>query len=334
MSEPLIRYLEHGCLSKADRLRAIFDVERIERVNASRIFSRQEPTVNQGYCRIPLDVLRTPDTVSQQILSYLQATAHPAIEAAIVHGSVATKEIVAYSDYDAVLVIEPGKIASAEELFSLRKIIRETNELMRQQDALQHHGWQVILVPQFNEYPDDQFPIIALQSGAVLYPQSSYTLAFKFSLAKQQYKSGFNRLADSIEKKISSGSYLSSFYAFKNLISEFLLLPAVYIQAKTNVGVEKKDSFQLIHETYQHINWQFLDEVSALRSAWTQPEAHADAEAKAARFKGIPLLENNYRTRLPERYKTWLTDERKRALAALLTVLREDILIPVPPAKK
>ncbi len=334
MSEQLIRFLEQGYLSKSDRLQALFDIERTERSIASQIFSPQEPTVNQGYCRIPLDAMRQPDVVSQQIQLYLQTAAHPAIVAAIVHGSVATKEIIAYSDYDAVLVIEPGNIASAEALFRLRKIIRETNELMRRQDALQHHGWQVILVPQFNEYPDDRFPIIALQSGAVLYPQSSYTLAFKFSLAKQNYKQSFYSLADSIEKKISTGSHLTSFYAFKNLISECLLLPAVYIQAKTNVGVEKKDSFQLIRETYTYIDWQFMDAVSELRSKWTQPEATPEAEAKAARYKGLPILEKTYRTRLPERYKDWFTAERQSALSALLNHLRQDILITVPPPKK
>lgn len=62
------------------------------------------------------------------------------------HGSIGDGNEIEYSDFDGILIIDPREIKSAKHLFELHQLIKKTELLFFEQDALQHHGWAIFLL--------------------------------------------------------------------------------------------------------------------------------------------------------------------------------------------
>jgi hypothetical protein len=252
--------------------------------------------------------LETPDRVSAKIQSVLLHENHHALVAALAHGSIGTCEIVNYSDYDGILIIDESKLTSEDEILKLRKLIGKTSVMMREQDALQHHGWQIIFQSDMLQYSDSDFPLVTLENSKSIFPNSDITLTIGLD-TQQDYEKGLKLVGQSILKKLYTQSYLRNFYSFKNFVSEVLLIPALYVQAKTNKSVFKRESFALARTLDHSIDWTIIDSFSELRATWTQPEAIKTQETKAYRYRAFPFLSNIYHCPLPTRYKEWCDEK-------------------------
>ena len=57
-------------------------------------------------------------------------------------------------------------------------------------------------------------------------------------------------------------------YQLKSLLSEFMLMPALYVQARDKKGVFKKFSFDLARKDFSKNDWEIMDEVSEIRLIW------------------------------------------------------------------
>jgi len=184
--------------------------------------------------------------------------------AAVVHGSVASNEIIQYSDFDGLLIVKDQHHGSK----TFNKFISKSMKLIYQFDPLQHHGWFVIKESELSAYPQTYFPHELFEFSSLIYPQ---TIELEIELLEKiDYSLPFQNLCVSLEKKIKQNFKPKNDYQLKSYLSEIMLLPTFFLQAKFKKGIYKKDSFKLI-QTY--IEQEFLipiDIASNLRLEWSQ----------------------------------------------------------------
>jgi hypothetical protein len=252
------------------------------------------------------------------ISDFLESHSHPAITGALVHGSVGTGEEVKYSDFDGILLIDEKRIENRMALHSLIRIIRKTNAMMLHQDALQHHGWNILTVNELAQYPDDILPLVLLEKSKTIYPARKLNIQYHLQRNGLDYKKTFTQLTRSIEQKIHRELPADSFRHFKSYVSEILLLPAVCIQAATNKPVFKKESFDMIREYVQSHSLNTISKYSALRNEWSQEEANIKQERKYLRYRWAGRIANRLSAGVPERYRHWLSRDNTNEVLRLL----------------
>ena len=94
----------------------------------------------------------------------------------LLHGSIATDEVISYSDFDGLLIVKDQYYNSKK----LKKFIRESMKLILVFDPLQHHGWFVIFKSQLNNYPQTYFPYEIFKKTKAIYPDKD--IQFKIQL--------------------------------------------------------------------------------------------------------------------------------------------------------
>lgn len=260
----------------------------------------------------------------KSISDYLQSRSHPAITAAILHGSIASEEEVAYSDFDGILLISDNRLENPYSIESLIEILQKTELMMLQQDALQHHGWNIIMESELADYPDSELPIVLLENSKVVYPSRKISIYYNLSEQKCNYRKSLLELCSSLTSKAESNSPSRSFYHFKSWVSQLLLLPAVYLQAKNNKPVYKKESFARLHELPSSAA-TIIRQYSQLRSQWNQEEAAINREMNFRKWNTAGKIADQLATPVPERYKTWLSESKREEVKKLAAQLVQSL---------
>lgn len=270
------RFLEKGSSQKRERLIQLFYTHYINRkVLDQSIRNLKEATFSIPSHGETIEVTSYKGTnnTAVKIASLFNQLKPPAVLHVIVHGSISSNDEINYSDFDGILIIDEQKIESINDIIKLRKLIVQTEELMYEQDALQHHGWKIFLRKDFANYPDDDFPLDLIKTGTTIYPVQSPAIRATIKTAFLHYERGFYSLTNSILKKCSNKP--KDLFAFKVLCSEIMLLPAFFLQAIWKKTVAKKESFSLMHQFFILPNQDIIEQVSQWRSTWQQPEMNA-----------------------------------------------------------
>lgn len=267
----LLDYLRCGQLTRSDKGLFFISPELVYRKNARTIvnyFNRLNwtpPPANEK--QVVIKNYNGTNEIALKISEYLNETAGDQLLGAYVHGSIGNSEEVPYSDFDGIVILKSSCFVNKEVLFRVVKALKETAHMMLKMDPLQHHGWFVLCEKDLLDYPEYYFPHELFLHAACLFGNSHLTIHLRAAGYHNEFMKGFNHLSDSILNKIGSKKFLENRYGFKNLLSEFMLLPAVYFQAKTGKGIFKKLSFELLRKE-QGIMHGIMDEVSAIRETW------------------------------------------------------------------
>ena len=185
-------------------------------------------------------------------------------EAVIVHGSVSTNEIIKYSDFDGLLLIKDEFVNTK----AFNNFIRDSHILIFDFDPLQHHSWFIIKKSQLKNYDPTYFPIELFRYSKTIFPENK--IQFNIQLKKNiNFLHPFDKLSDSIKKNIYSSNYLSNSYELKSLLSQIMLLPSFYLQAKLKVGIHKKKSFELAKYDFNELEWSPITLSSKIRAMWS-----------------------------------------------------------------
>ncbi len=325
-NEKLKYYLQHGYLGLKSGILAILLPKLINTIAAKKtfVFIKKNWDAHNFNQTVSLAKYTGENTNIENIKILLNEFQTDSLFAAIVHGSISTNEIVNYSDFDGILIIDESKINSVSELKSLRQLIIRTELEMMKIDSLQHHGWQIILKSEMSNYYDSTFPLLLIRKGKLLI-HAHNTLNFYVNPENQNYKTGFSNIKKSILKKITSGEFQNNFYTFKNFISELLLIPALYYQALNNEPIFKKDSFEWIENNLEKKYYSIFVELSVLRTTWAQSEVDESKERLANKLKLLKIVSTKFRTKLPARYKEWLNPIRKEMLLQTLDEMANKI---------
>lgn len=184
----------------------------------------------------------------------------------IVHGSVATNEVIPYSDFDGLLIVK-DKFVNSKKLVDFKL---ESMKLILKFDPLQHHGWFQIKESQLQDYPQDYLPYEVLTRSKLIFPNMSrIELTLAINEEKVDYKKDLSQLIKSIEKQALYDFKSMRLYELKSFLSKVMLLPTMYYSAKTNQGIFKKESFKIVKEYFNAEEWSCIDTASRIRSSWS-----------------------------------------------------------------
>jgi hypothetical protein len=186
-----------------------------------------------------------------------------------VHGSLGTGDAIAYSDFDALAILKDDVLAAPSRLAPAAWKLSRARSIMLDTDPLQHHGWFLLSEAQLAAYPDHAFPVALFAYAKSLLPGQGRRLALRIHDAPEAGRAAFDELSSRLLDRLAGGRPPSDAYALKLLLSEFMLLPALYVQVRDGRGVYKKLSFDLARPDFTPEEWAVMDEASALRASWS-----------------------------------------------------------------
>jgi hypothetical protein len=319
------KILEQQVQTRTDKILKLLMPQYFRKRVAHQVFSHLSKTeLPVFHHQLEIGPYQGKNATVKSISDYLQSRSHPAITAAILHGSIASGEEVPYSDFDGILLINDKRLENLYSIESLIDILQRTEFMMLQQDALQHHGWNVIMESELANYPDSELPLVLLENSKVIYPSRKISIYYNLYEQECDYRKCLLELCSSLTSKAESNSPSRSFHHFKSWVSQLLLLPAVYLQAKNNKPVYKKDSFARLHELPSSAT-TIMRQYSQLRSQWNQEEAIVNREMNFRKWNAAGKIADQLATPVPERYKTWLTESKleevKKVTAQLIQSL-------------
>ena len=194
------------------------------------------------------------------------------ILACIVHGSIGSEELVAYSDFDGLLILSDEVIKDPSKLSTVAAVTSASRRRMYEHDPLQHHGWFVLPESALNAWPQDYLPIETLRLSRAISISSPLEMRISVLRDVAAMQLGFKSIAKSIECELDSMAHQSSLYQLKSTLSKIMLLPCLFLQAKTGLGVDKKLSFNLAQRELSTSNWRAIETATAIRAAWHTPK--------------------------------------------------------------
>ncbi|MCX6276447.1 MAG: hypothetical protein NTV09_14705 [Bacteroidetes bacterium] len=275
----LLNFFRSGQLSGWDKILVRISPEYVYRRNSEVISGEYKKRRTTGFGElnevIAIEDYSGSNDVAIKIASYLQAAAGDALIGAYVHGSIATSEEISYSDFDGLVIVKNDCVISSEKLITLTAALKETERMMLEMDPLQHHGWFILTEDELADYPEYYFPHALFQYSKVLFGARTINIGLRKEGYSAEFSRSFLNLSQSVLRKLESKIFLENNYVFKNLLSEFMLLPAVFIQAKTGKGIFKKFSFDMIGKEMGE-KYDVMMEISGVRQKW--------------QFKGTELL--------------------------------------------
>ncbi len=185
-----------------------------------------------------------------------------------IFGSIASEEIISYSDFDGILIYDEKEFASHDKIKKLKNLIQEINLISHLQDILQHHRIIVIGKQELIENPDD-ITYHLLKESKLVYGLNEIKIS---NQSKADYRHSLTKLINSIQNKLSQDQLWMNQYFFKNLLSELLLLPCSYLQYQHQKYISKKDSFELIKSHFESSDQSIINKLENIRANWIQKE--------------------------------------------------------------
>lgn len=204
----------------------------------------------------------------RRMMSFLSEQLKDDLIGAYVHGSLGTGEEVAYSDFDALVILKGEVFESPERLAEAARKLNGARRIMLDFDPLEHHGWFVLTEADLKFYCNAYFPIELFQYAKSLIDDKCLELEISLRESDLETRKAFEKMADAIIRKIENRQYPANMYQLKSLLSQFMLLPALYVQAKDGKGIFKRESFDLAKVDFTSGNWAIMDEVSQIRADW------------------------------------------------------------------
>ncbi|MEX0968007.1 MAG: hypothetical protein WD077_12265 [Bacteroidia bacterium] len=234
----------------------------------SSLFRTNHPPALQGHS-IPksIDIYKGENPFVLEMMDFLLMHLQGELAGAYVHGSLGTSEEIAYSDFDALVILKDSVVSDPAKLAKVASRLHRARYIMQRFDPLQHHGWFVLTESDLQHYPQTYFPHQLFDNAKSLLTDQG--LHLKLYLNKEaDYITPLKNLAGSIINKLEKRDYPQTMYQLKGLTSEFMLLPALYVQAETGNGIYKRESFSEAKKDFTKDEWFIMDEVSRIRKDW------------------------------------------------------------------
>ena len=182
----------------------------------------------------------------------------------IVHGSVATNEVIPYSDFDGLLIVRDNFATSKR----LQKFKKESMKIIYKFDPLQHHGWFQIKESDLLNYPENYLPVTTLKHSKLIYPIQD-SLNFNLEISNTiDYKISLEGILNQFETRIQNQWEPNNVYELKSILSQIMLIPCLYYSAINNNGIFKRESFEAVKINFTEQEWKPIKIASQVRKDW------------------------------------------------------------------
>lgn len=267
MESPLIpqRTIEHRKLVHALNHFNIFYLFAAKYTNSVRGLRDIKPTsINLHAMSVAYEIQEIRD-----LIQFLNRHLKNDLVAAIIHGSVATQDTTPFSDMDALILLKNSVLNNKRRLLKVSYYLNQSQKYFYKFDPLQHHGWFVLFEKNLANFDEIYFPSEILKHSSCIFPPEGINLCICTRPASSfDFTIPFYQLSRAIYKKISLANQHNNIYLLKGFLSQFMLLPALYCQARDKKGISKKDSFNSARMDFADSEWSIMDEVSKLREQW------------------------------------------------------------------
>ena len=273
---PLLhRYFKDGCLSRNDVILSLLHPAFPFKRNAKRVISAfteyQKRCTNRSLPAESISI-QVYDGSNKHVLEmqrYLIRHLSHDLFGAYVHGSLGVGEEIPFSDFDALVILRDEIFVSPVRLFSTAYKLYRAQRIMRDYDPLQHHGWFVLTESQLKDYPEHYFPPALFPHSRSIFTHTGLDLTLSRAATRKGDLITLHLACSSIISRIEQNKIPSDAYELKFLLSQFMLLPALYIQDRDGHGIFKKHSFTRAAADFTKEAWQIMEDVSDIRTCWS-----------------------------------------------------------------
>lgn len=270
----LDRYVNHAYRSRRDYLLLLAAPGVARRRGAAALAARyralqQAPAVAcSERLVVEVPVYTGSNAAVQRMRAFLERHLSEDLRGAYVHGSLGSGEEVAYSDFDGLVVLKDEVMVSPHRLARVARDLYRARALMYAFDPLQHHGWFVLTELDLGAYCEAYFPAVLFRHARSLLPGPGERLTLARREARAEMDEAFAALVRTVSRRLRGGRPPANLYELKGLLSSFMLLPALYVQARDGAGVWKADSFERARVDFALEAWYCMEVVSAIRRDW------------------------------------------------------------------
>jgi len=270
----LSRYVNHGYLKRRDfplalavpglaRLKwAAFLVDQFQALQEVESLATDDPVS----FRVP--IYSGTNTHVCRMRDYLTRHLSQDLYGAYVHGALGSYEEISYSDFDALVILRHHVLRDPQRLARVARQLDRAQAIMLAQDPLQHHGWFVLTEFDLRCYCEAYFPSVLFQYAKALLPEKGQDVLLTTRNSRREIYEAFRSLSDTVASRIETGRHPRNLCELKGLLSQFMLLPALYVQVRDGRGVWKADSFDLAKRDFQPEEWLSMESVSRIRRDW------------------------------------------------------------------
>lgn len=266
------------------------------------------------------------NTYVLKMIKYLKNNLYKDLFGVYVHGSLGTYEETAYSDFDALAIIKNEVFKSSKRLAKVAQRLSAARRIMFELDPLQHHGWFVLTEADFYNYPDYYFPFELFNYSKSLFSDKGLTLNIRIKNSQKEKKIEiFDSISLSIIKTVCEKKYPINAYELKGLLSKFMLLPSLYIQARDGKSIFKKFSFGEAKKDFLEHDWRIMDEVSEIRKNWqikifTFQKILLTSPCQIFRYFG-----QKWGPKVPDETRKLLTPDFYQRMKKLVLIMRKNL---------
>ena len=325
----LYKYVNGEFLSWRDTLVSMITPSTPFLLHARRICQKYK----EAFCTLPdeissihvkIEVYQGKNSHVLQMMEFLSDLKDDLL-GAYLHGSLGTHEEIPFSDFDALIIIKDEVFKIPDRLARVACKINSAQAIMFDFDPLQHHGWFVLTEADLKSYPEYYFPIELFRHAKSLFPDQGLDLKIWIKDSSESIRQAFDNLAHSAMKLIARNRSHKNMYWLKNLLSQFMLLPTLYVETRDQKGIYKKFSFDAARTDFDVEDWSIMEEVSSLRENWffeISPlwQVLTKKPTKISRF-----LVRTYSPPVPEEIKKKLTEDCYRRMSRLIALMKRKI---------
>jgi len=325
--DDITTYINGGILSRSDLYFSIFIPWLPFTRYAKAIIQKYKrlwaeiPTSTTPKLNVQIESYAGKNRHVQQMVSFLSEHLRGDVIGAYVHGSLGTYEGIAYSDFDALVVLKDVIFEAPERLAGVARKLNRARTIMLDFDPLQHHGWFVLTEADLRYYCNAYFPVELFKHAKSLFDDKGLELEISFRKSDYETRETFEKMAEAIIRKIKLRQYPVNMCQLKSLLSGFMLLPALYIRAKDGCRIYKKESFAVARSDFDSADWAIMDEVSEIRTNWNYEISPLKKRLMCHPHILSRYFAKNFAPAIPEKIGRVLTAEfyeRMRKLAFLM----------------
>jgi len=229
------------------------------------------------------------------------------------HGSLSTMDYTGFSDVDIGIIVKDEVMLNPKLLNDFKRSLKSALKTILKFDNLQHHGFFIIPEGFLNNYPKDYLPSEVFVYSAAL--SAPFNFQIREHSRPEHSKEKLLNMAKTVIKKASKPPM--NLHNLKLFLSQFMLLPTLYLQAK-GIYVYKKFSFDIVRKEFPE-DWWVMEEVSRIRQEWHRPESKLfNTLVDTLPNPWMPsLIYKKMNWRIPDRLLERLTPELHGAMSSL-----------------
>ena len=189
------------------------------------------------------------------------------IQSVILHGSLGDGQLTGYSDVDALVILRNEVFLDPVRLNKVARRLSVARKFMCRFDPLQHHGWFVLSAQDLKSYPEAILPLESLSNASVLLGETQLRV-FITPSDRTVFDVSARRMVRKLIHQLEDGWRPANAYQLKSLMSEFMMLPVLFLQALSGKGEKKCDSFKKAENYYPAEIWTIMNALSDARRNW------------------------------------------------------------------